>query len=329
MRPRNYSRTGRSLSSRSGVAVLKPGWLTTVQDLGREGYQQYGMPVSGAMDRYAFVSANRLVGNQDVAAALELTLSGPELLFTQDSVIAVAGADLTPMMDGRAIPLWTSIRIPAGSRLSFAARRSGVRAYLAVAGGIDVPRLFGSRSTHLPSGTGGLHGRALIAGDHLTIGRAIRRRMVVDRSVPERLRSVYPRDLPLRVLPGPQPGYFPAEALNVLTGGAYRLTSRCDRMGYCLTGSPLPPTGGTSWISDATAMGVLQVPPDGQPILLMADRQTTGGYPKIAVVITADLHRAAQLMAGDVVRFHVTTLSMARTLLKAQRRTLDVALPPN
>lgn len=312
------------------ITVVKPGWFTTVQDLGRYGYQQYGVPVSGAMDRCAYIVSNRLVGNRDYAAALELTLKGPELLFEKDSDIAVTGADLTPSVNGIGIPLWTCVSVKAGSRLTFGARRAGARSYLAIAGGIDVPAVLGSRSTHTASQTGGMKGRALAQGDIL-VGETVfsRRRTMTGRSLPEKLRPLYSTDASLRILPGTQRSSFSERALEVLTTSLYRLSSKSDRMGYRLEGPKLAHAGAGEWISDGTAMGVLQVPPDEQPILLMADRHTTGGYPKIAVVISADLHLAGQLMPGDTVVFRMISLLEAQAVMMAQWNELDQAIPPS
>lgn len=311
------------------IMVVKPGWLTTVQDLGRYGYQQYGVPVSGAMDRYAYLVANRLIGNRDHDAALELTLKGPELLFEHDSVIAVTGADLTPSVNGVGVPLWTSLLVQASSRMTFGTRRAGARCYLAVAGGVNVPVVLGSRSTHLSSKTGGVKGRALTRGDILIGGAPLpHQRATIGHGLPEKLRPVYSTVATLRIVPGPQRTSFSEQALDVLTTSAYRLSSQSDRMGYRLEGPKLAHAGSEQWISDGTAMGALQIPPDEQPILLMADRQTTGGYPKIAVVISADLHLAGQLMPGDTVTFRMTTLREAQALMKAQWNELDKAIPP-
>jgi antagonist of KipI len=311
------------------ITVIKPGWLTTVQDLGRYGYQQYGVPVSGAMDRRSSTIANRLVGNRDHDAALEITLKGPELLFEHDAVIAVTGADLTPSVNDMGIPLWTSLPVQAGSRLTFGARHTGARCYLAIAGGIDVPVVLRSRSTHLSSQTGGVKGRALAQGDVLVGGvLSSRHRTTIGRSLPEQLHPAYSNNMTLRIVPGPQRSSFSEQTLDELITNPYRLTSRSDRMGYRLEGPKLAHAGSGHHISDGTAMGALQVPPDEQPILLMADRQTTGGYPKIAVVISADLHLAGQLMPGDTVTFRMTTLPEAQVLIKAQWNELDQAIPP-
>jgi antagonist of KipI len=311
------------------ITVVKPGWLTTVQDLGRYGYQQYGVPVSGAMDRFSYIVANRLVGNQDQDAALEITLKGPELLFEQDTIVAVTGADLRPSVNGIGMPRWTSVLVKAGSRLAFGARRAGGRSYLAIAGGIDVPVVLGSRSTHTSSQTGGMKGRALAQGDVLISGaKSSHRSTRIGRSIPESLRPGYSILTTLRILPGPQRDSFSEQGLEVLTTNSYRLSSQSDRMGYRLEGPKLTHAGTGQCISDGTAMGALQVLPNDQPILLMADRQTTGGYPKIAVVISADLRLAGQLMPGDTVEFKTTTLSEALAAMKAQSHELNQAIPP-
>ena len=217
----------------------------------------------------------------------------------------------------------------AGSRLTFGARRAGARCYLAIAGGINVPVVLGSRLTHISSHTGGVKGRALAQDDVLVGGVPFaRQRTTIGRSLPEKLRPLYASGAMLRIVPGPQHSSFSDQALEVLTTSPYRLSSQSDRMGYRLEGSKLAHAGSGQWISDGTAMGALQVPSDEQPILLMSDRQTTGGYPKIAVVISADLHLAGQLMPGDTVTFKMTTLPEAQAAMKAQWKELDEALPP-
>lgn len=311
------------------IMVVKPGWFSTVQDGGRYGYQQYGVSVSGAMDRRSFILANRLVGNRDHDAALELTLKGPEFLFEHDSVVAVTGADLMPYVDGRDIPLWTSLLVKAGGRLTFGTRRRGARCYLAIAGGVDVPMVLGSRSTHIASQTGGVKGRVLAQGDVLVGGMpTLHQRATIGRHLPEPLRPIYSTDAMLRIISGPQRASFSEQAFETLTTNAYRISSQSDRMGYRLEGPRIAHENRAQWISDGTAMGALQVPADEQPILLMADRQTTGGYPKIAVVVSVDLHLAAQLLPGDTLALRMTTLPEAQAAMKAEWKTLDQAIPP-
>ena len=311
----------------TSIRVIKPGWCTTVQDLGRHGYQHYGVSVSGAMDRLALVIANRLVKNEDAAAALEITLVGPELLFNQAAVIAITGADLSPAIDRHSVPMWTAVAIPAGSCLTFGRRRSGARSYLAVAGGFDVPLLWGSRSTHVATCSGGFNGRALMADDTLQIGRIAQRGEWprIGATLAHDNRPIYSDSPSLRVVLGPQ--QIGARALSGLTNGPYRVTSQSDRMGYRLEGQRLSDLPAHRQISDGTAMGAIQVPPNGQPILLMADAPTTGGYPKLAVVISADLPQAAQLQPGDTVTFRITTLAEAETALAHQWRQMNKVLP--
>ncbi|MDR4462739.1 MAG: biotin-dependent carboxyltransferase family protein [Nitrospira sp.] len=308
------------------IHVAKPGWLSTVQDLGRYGYQQYGVPVAGAMDHYAAIVANRLVGNRDNAAVLELTLKGPELEFEGDAHIAITGADLSPTIGGKRIPLWESIEVSSGSRLCFGTAQRGTRSYLAISGGIDVPLIHGSRSTHCASETGGFEGRPLRRGDVLLI--ASRSREVLNsKRLPDQLIPCYEKSVTIRFIPGPQHNLFPATALTTLTSTSYTVTPESNRMGYRLTGERIVRKGPGHFISDCTTMGALQVPADGRPILLMADRQTTGGYPKIGCVITADLPLAAQLAPGDTISFSSTTMAKAQAILREQCALLDAALP--
>lgn len=309
------------------IIVVKGGWLTTVQDLGRYGYQQYGVPVAGAMDRFSAIVANRLAGNSDHEAVLELTMKGPELQFEQDAIIAITGADLAPTINDRNAPMWECIAIPHGSRLSFGTRRAGSRAYLAVTGGIDVPPALGSRSTNCASNTGGFQGRPLKPEDILPIGPPNKSApRLIGKRLPDRLLPRYERSVTLRIIPGPQQDFFLKMSLATLMESAYTVSPQSDRMGYRLTGRKIVRKKSAQFISDGTVMGALQVPVDGQPILLMADRQTTGGYPKIAVVISADLPLAAQVAPGDSITFTLCTVAEAQTALREQRSLLDTAL---
>lgn len=311
------------------ILVLKSGWLTTVQDLGRYGHQHYGVPVSGAMDSFSMIVANRLVGNPDQTAVLELTLKGPELQFEQDTVVAITGADLSPTLDSRNVPMWRSMLIPRGGQLRFGVPRAGARAYLSIAGGIDVPLVLGSRATHCASETGGLHGRPLKQGDVLRGGKPaplITQPIGTELFAP--LRPRYEHSATLRIIPGPQQNVFEKHSLTILTQTPYTLSPQSNRMGYRLAGPKIVRKVTAQFISDGAATGSLQVPSDGQPILLMADRQTTGGYPKIAVVISADLPVAAQLAPGDRIQFVPCTVAHAQSLLRMQHAQLDADLPP-
>ncbi|MEB2337122.1 MAG: biotin-dependent carboxyltransferase family protein [Nitrospirales bacterium] len=310
------------------IHVLRPGLLTTVQDLGRFGYQRFGVSVSGAMDRWALAVGNRLVGNPDHTAGLEITLQGPELLFEQTLAIAITGADLSPTCDGHPLPLWTRLTLPAGSRLQFGRRRHGARAYLTVRGGIESPLMLGSRSTHLRSGLGGPAGRALQKWDRLMVGKAGKRLGSLEgQSLPDFLRPSYSTAPTLRVIPGPQAECFPPETFRLLAEQPYRITADSDRMGYRLQGQALPPRDPTDIVSDAVTCGAIQVPADQQPILLMADCQPTGGYAKLATLAGIDRSLAAQVLPGDHLSFVVIRAHEAIVLARAAHAKLDRLLP--
>jgi antagonist of KipI len=295
--------------------------LTTIQDRGRWGLQSRGVPVAGPMDPVSHRLSNALVGNDAGAATLEVTLLGPQLEFEDERVVAVTGAQFEITMDGRSMPMHAPFIVPAQSRLRFGARLRGARAYIAIAGGIVVPAMLGSRSTHLISAMGGLEGRAVRAGDHLPLGDGRHTR----RTAAALLQPIVP--LPeggarIRVLAGPQREFFTDDALDVLQSAPYTIAENSDRMGFRLTGPRLSHARGADIISDATPLGVLQVPASGQPILLMADRQTSGGYPKIATVITADIGVAGQLSPGETITFQVCSPGEAIAALIAQERAL-------
>jgi len=272
------------------------------------------------MDPFSHRLANALVGNSGETATLEVTLSGPALEFESNCVIAIAGAEFVVTVDGEVVPHAQAIAVASRSKVEFATRLRGARAYLAVDGGFDVPLTLGSRATHLISGMGGLGGRALRANDRLPLGdpdgvpgSAGQRAPIVP--LPD-------RHARLRVLPGPQVEYFALDALDVLQSAPYVIGQNSDRMGFRLDGPRLTHFRGADIISDATPLGVLQVPASGQPILLMADRQTAGGYPKLATVITADMAIAGQLGPGDTIHFTICTPRDALAALIAQERAL-------
>jgi antagonist of KipI len=305
----------------SAVRVVKAGMLTTIQDRGRWGLQSHGVPVAGPMDPVSHRLSNALVGNDADAAGLEVTLLGPQLEFEDERVVAVTGAQFEITLEGKPMPTHAPFVVPAQSHLRFGARLRGARAYIAIAGGVVVPAMLGSRSTHLISAMGGIEGRALRAGDHLPLGDARQARG----AAPALLRPIVP--LPeggarIRVLAGPQREYFTDDALDLLQSGPYTIAENSDRMGFRLIGPRLCHSRGADIISDATPLGVLQVPASGQPILLMADRQTAGGYPKIATVITADIGVAGQLCPGEAITFEVCTPGEAVAALIAQERAL-------
>lgn len=279
--------------------VVRPGLFTTVQDAGRPGHRAAGVPGGGAADAHSLRLANLLVGNPEDAAALELTLVGPELRVTADVVVALAGADFP------GLPRWKPVRLAAGTRIELGAARRGCRGYLAVAGGIEVPRVLGSRSTYVRAGMGGFSGRALRTGDRVPLApveRAFRGSWRID----ERVLPVDTNEQVLRYVPGAQAAEFSLGAAD-----EFRVRTQSDRMGVRLEGPALRRAGGEELPSGPVLPGTLQVPPDGQPILLLADAQTLGGYPQLGHVITADLPRAGQLRPGDRVRFQPVSLEEA------------------
>ena len=312
------------------ISVLRPGLFTTIQDSGRWGHQDRGVPVAGPMDRRSHRLANALVGNPPGAATLEATLLGPELRFEHPVRVAIAGADLGASIDGTAIGADSMRACGAGSVLRFGERRRGTRAYIAFDGGIDVPLLLGSRATHVASELGGIDGRALKAGARLQLceSNAGGRSATVRRGSFESATTGGAR---LRIMRGPQDEYFDEAAFDILQRTRFVISPQSDRMGYRLVGSERTrpavvgrpgPSGPGVMISDATFMGGLQIPPSGEPILLMADRQTTGGYPQIATVITADLPLAGQLAPGEWIEFVLCTRSEAIAALKEQEEAL-------
>lgn len=321
------------------LTVLKPGLLTTVQDLGRFGLQRHGVIVSGAMDSFAFRTANWLVGNQDGEAALEMTLIGPAVRFEADTLIAVTGGNLNPRIDEYPIPLWRPIAVKSGSVLRFSAADSGCRTYLAVAGGISVPTVMGSKSTYLRAGIGGYQGRALQATDVLEIGTPSPRAnklmknltepgslpfAIVKWRVSHQLLSFYQKNSIIRVIRGGQFTHFERISREQFFQTEYRVTPQSDRMGYRLSGAKLALTEPIEMISEAVTAGTIQVPPDGNPIVLLADRQTTGGYPKIGHVITADLPILAQVKPGETIRFQEISLEEAQNLYRSRERDLQL-----
>jgi antagonist of KipI len=305
--------------STAALVVVKAGLLTTVQDLGRFGHQASGVPVAGPMDSFSHRLANQLVGNDPGAATLEVTLIGPELIVETDTTMAITGAHFDVACDDRLVPTGASFGVRAGSRLKFGRVHHGARAYLAVAGGVQTPPVLGSRATHLVSRMGGLAGRALVAGDRVPIATA---------AVPRPHRksgglTLSPKGRALlRVLPGPQDHWFAPDALKMMVTVSFRISPRSNRMGYRLEGPPLRRVKDGELISEPVGIGAIQVPAAGEPILLMADRQTAGGYPKIGHVISADLPLAGQLAPGDFIEFVLCSQPEAVTALIARERQL-------
>jgi antagonist of KipI len=320
------------------VSVIRPGLLTTVQDLGRPGYQHAGVPLGGALDAPALRLANLLVSNALGEAGLEITLAGPTLRFEAPHLLALTGADLSATLDGQPAPLYRPVAVQAGTVLAFGAVRAGCRAYLALAGGLGLPPVLGSCATLVRARLGGLHGRALLAGDALPapgpsgLGAALRARLALGFHgsshaaaswlAARELRPALTTAPVLRALLGPEYAEFAPESRQAFWQQPFTVTPAADRMGYRLAGPPLVRQGGAELLSSAVAPGTVQVPPGGQPIVLLADCQTTGGYPRLAHVITADLALLAQAQPGTPLRFQEVSQAEAHALYLAQQAQL-------
>lgn len=294
------------------IRIVDPGPLTTVQDLGRHGHLRSGIPASGAMDRFAFVLANRLVGNDDDAAALECTLLGMRFEAEQACALAVTGADMPVTINGSAASSWRTLALQPGDKVRLGAARAGVRAYAAFSGGIAVPLALGSRSTYVRGRLGGLEGRALRKDDRLQLFDAPAPAL---RRAPPHAVPTYRDEPDIRVVLGPQADRFTPAGIATFLGQAYELLPQSDRMGARFSGPRIAHTNGHDIVSDGIAAGSVQVPGDGQPIVLLADRQSTGGYTKIATVCSFDLGRIAQLRPGQTARFQEISIEQAHRLL--------------
>lgn len=314
--------------------MLHPGVITTIQDRGRPDHQREGIPVSGAMDELSLRIANLLVGNAETEAALEMTLVGPTLRFDEQTLIAFTGADLGAAVDGERVPLWRAVRVAAGTIVTMEAASRGCRGYLAVAGGMAVPAVLGSRSTYVRASLGGLGGRPLRRGDLVAFGppSELSRRIadaLVHRDRPSKVVAArwsaaptfvpYFRSTnPIRLVEGEHTKLLTVESAQQLWSAEFRVQAQSDRMGYRLEGPELALAQPTELLSEAVAFGTVQLPPGGNPIVLMADRQTTGGYPRIGEVATVDLPLVAQLKPGDRLRFRSVSLDEAQRLYLAR-----------
>ena len=304
------------------ITILSPGLLTTVQDFGRIGYQQFGVPVSGVVDPRAMSIANILVDNPEDEAVLECTMLGPQIRFNAPNAIAITGGDLGPTIDNQPIPNYAAIRVEAGQVLRFAGLRSGCRADIAFAGGLDIAPVMGSRSTYMKAKIRGVEGRKLQKDDVIKFRkpnpdlRGLNIRHISPEFVPR-------LEYKLRVVLGPQDDMFTEHGIETFLSESYVVTPEFDRMGCRLDGEIIEHKGESGdIISDGIAFGAIQVPTAGKPIIMLSDRQTTGGYTKIANVISADFRILAQLKAGDRVRFAQVSVAAAQDALLTQRAAL-------
>lgn len=298
------------------IKVIKPGLQTTVQDLGRYGYQQFGVSPSGAMDTYSLIVANLLVGNKIDEAGLEASFTGPTIEAQSDMVMSICGGDFSPTVDGQAVGLWRSFLIKKGQVLSVGQCKQGARTYIAIAGGINVPSVLQSKSTLLNGSFGGYEGRALKKGDTLYGYPSIRKpfKFVHPDLIPE-----YKKQLEVRVMRGPHHHLFTKQSVSKFFNEEYLITSQSNRMGYQLIGPKLQHVKGPDIISDPLPLGGIQVPASGQPIILMADHQTTGGYTRIGTVISVDIPSLAQAVPDTRIRFTEVSLDEAQSLYFKRR----------
>jgi len=304
----------------SEIQVQAPGLLTTVQDLGRDGFGPLGVSTSGAADPISLRLGNRLVGNPLGAAALEMTLLGGTFVFPHGAIIALTGSDFGGTVDGMPLDCSTSVEVRPGQTLRLGSTRSGARCYLCVQGGIIVKPFLGSASTHLLSGLGGYEGRALRKGDVLRIGPEIapfRNKTIAARACEQ----LSPRKV-LRVTPGPQSNSFPESSLQAFYASTYRVAEESNRMGLRLEGKPIAREPADEMITEGVSLGAVQITAGGLPIILFVEQQTTGGYAKIANVISADLHSLGQLRPRDEIRFEQVNWETARSLLEEQEKLL-------
>ncbi|MFO7575685.1 MAG: biotin-dependent carboxyltransferase family protein [Bacteroidales bacterium] len=286
----------------SSIKIISSGFFTTIQDGGRYGYRSFGMPVSGAMDFFSHMAGNLLVGNDPREASLECTIKGPEIRFSRRTMIAITGAEMDPMINGKPVEMWTSIIAGRRDKLSFGSITSGTRSYVSFAGGIDVPEIMGSRSTYIRGRLGGYMGRKLEENDRIKIFPAIilfRRK----RRLPLSLIPEWRKETTLKIIKGVDYDMFSSETSELLLNSAFEVTNYSDRMGIRLSGPFLKHKHKADVISYPLVPGTIQVPGDGNPVIMLADSQTIGGYTQIANIITADIWKTGQLKPGDKVRF--------------------------
>lgn len=304
------------------IKVNKAGFFTTVQDLGRIGYQKFGMPVAGVMDNFSYQIANYLVGNSECEAVLEATFLGPELEFNDEMSVAITGANMMPKLNGKAIPMWESVKVSKGDKLVLSGITSGLRTYIAFSGSLEIDLVNNSKSTYAKSGIGGFKGRKLMNNDELEI--KIPENIISGKYLDSKYIPEYEMKNIIRVILGPQDDYFTDEGINTfLNTEGYKITKEADRMGYRLDGKTITHKEKADIISDGAIFGSVQVPANGLPIILMADRQTTGGYTKIATVISSDLPILAQMGTGCEIVFKRIALAEAHKLYKEYKKRIS------
>jgi biotin-dependent carboxylase-like uncharacterized protein len=301
--------------------VLKPGFFTTVQDLGRYNYLKYGVPISGAMDTFSLTAANCLVDNNSSDAGLEMTLIGPELQALAKIQIAITGGSISPKINGENVPMWQTLNMQEGDALSFGKMESGCRAYLAIKGGINTPSVLGSRSTYTRGGFGGINGRQLKTGDVIEGFDTLP--LKTEYRIPEELVPQFTNHFKVNVILGPQAEMFTEKGMDTFLSSQYKVTSESDRMGYRLEGPLIEHKAKADIVSDALLPGAIQVPKNGKPIIIMRDAQTTGGYSKIAVAITPDVSMLGQAKPNDVIEFFKIPVKTAHKKLHEYRRLLN------
>jgi len=301
-----------------GIKVLKSGLLTTIQDAGRRGYQRFGMAVSGSVDVHSYIYANILVGNEPTEAVLEATLMGPTIEFTSPSVIAITGGNLTPRINGHPAQMYKALQVNKGDVLSFGHVQSGCRADIAFAGGLDIEEMMGSRSTYIKAGLGGHHGRNLQDGDEVSF----RKENACPRNLELREMNApidWTGDYTVRVVLGPEEDKFTDKGINTFLTSEYKVTNSFDRMGVRLEGEAVEHVDDANIISNGIPFGAIQIPDSGQPIIMLSDRQTVGGYTKIGTIINIDMPMIAQCKAGDRVRFKTINIYEAQELFVKQK----------
>jgi len=301
--------------------VLKAGFFTTVQDLGRYGYLKYGVPISGAMDTFSMIVANLLVANNPNDACLEITLIGPELRALADTQIAVTGGEISVKINGREMPMWQTLTVHKGETVSLGKVEKGCRSYLSVRGGINTPIVLGSRSTYTRGKFGGIEGRPLKAGD-IIHGFDVSS-LETCLKMPENMIPQFSNEFTVHVVLGPQSYMFTDKGIETFLSSEYKVTLESDRMGYRLDGPVVEYKDKAEMVSDALLPGAVQVPRDGRPIVIMRDAQTTGGYPKIAVVVSSDLDLLGQAKPNSTIRFSRITLEEAHERFLEYRKKLS------